>query len=47
MSIGTIFVRHAVDEGYYGCEAMVRIPGSVGALAVQNVGAYGQEAKDI
>lgn len=41
------FVRHAVDEGYCGCEAMVRIPGSVGALAVQNVGAYGQEAKDI
>ena len=27
------FVRHAVDEGYCGCEAMVRIPGSVGALA--------------
>lgn len=42
------FCRHAVeDRGLSGCEAMVMIPGSVGALPVQNVGAYGQETKAI
>lgn len=34
-------------ENLSGCESMVMIPGTVGALAVQNVGAYGQETVDI
>ena len=33
-------------RGYYGLENLVEIPGSVGAAPVQNVGAYGAEAKD-
>lgn len=42
------FCRFAVaEQGLSGCESMVMIPGSVGALAVQNVGAYGQETAAI
>lgn len=42
------FVRSAVlDKGLSGIEAMVFIPGTVGALPVQNVGAYGQEIADV
>ncbi|HNM98302.1 MAG TPA: UDP-N-acetylmuramate dehydrogenase, partial [Marmoricola sp.] len=37
------FARHAVDSGWVGFEALVGVPGSVGATPVQNVGAYGQE----
>lgn len=33
-------------EGYSGVEAMAKIPGTVGAAPVQNIGAYGQEIKD-
>lgn len=40
------FVARAVSMGLSGIEAMSAIPGTVGATPVQNVGAYGQEAKD-
>ena len=41
------FVKYAVDNNYYGTENLSIIPGTVGASAVQNIGAYGAEAKDI
>lgn len=41
------FVRHATAMGCHGLESMVAIPGTVGASPVQNVGAYGVEAKDV
>lgn len=41
------FVRFAVLKNLSGCEAMAMIPGTVGALPIQNVGAYGQEIADI
>lgn len=41
------FVNYAVSKGLSGCEAMAMIPGTVGALPIQNVGAYGQEIVDI
>ena len=41
------FVRHCIAQGWYGAENLVAIPGTVGAAPVQNVGAYGIEAKDI
>ena len=40
-------VAYAVKHGYYGAENLSLIPGEVGASAVQNIGAYGAEAKDI
>lgn len=39
-------VRRTLDRGLYGLENLSAIPGTVGAAAVQNVGAYGVEAKD-
>lgn len=39
-------VRITIDEGLYGLENLAYIPGEVGASAVQNIGAYGAEAKD-
>ncbi len=41
------FVHHCIAQGWYGVENMVAIPGTVGATPVQNVGAYGKEAKDV
>jgi len=41
------FVDHCVKHRWYGAENLSIIPGEVGASAVQNVGAYGVEAKDL
>lgn len=40
------FVQFVVGKGFSGVEAMAKIPGTVAAAPVQNIGAYGQEAKD-
>ena len=41
------FVAYSVEQNWYGAENMSLIPGEVGASAVQNIGAYGVEAKDL
>ena len=41
------FVRYCISQGWHGVENLVAIPGTVGAAPVQNVGAYGMEAKDV
>ncbi|MDR0973929.1 MAG: UDP-N-acetylmuramate dehydrogenase [Prevotellaceae bacterium] len=41
------FVTHCVRAGWYGVENLSFVPGEVGASAVQNIGAYGVEAKDV
>lgn len=41
------FVAYAVEHEWYGAENLSYIPGEVGASAVQNIGAYGAEAKDL
>lgn len=41
------FVAYAVSNEWYGAENLSLIPGEVGASAVQNIGAYGVEAKDL
>lgn len=41
------FVAYAVAHQWYGAENLSLIPGEVGASAVQNIGAYGVEAKDL
>lgn len=41
------FAAYAVKNGWYGAENLSLIPGEVGAAAVQNIGAYGAEAKDL
>lgn len=37
----------SISQGLYGMENLSIIPGEVGASAVQNIGAYGVEAKDV
>lgn len=39
------FVEYTVQKGLWGVENMSLIPGTVGAAAVQNISAYGQEVK--
>ena len=41
------FSEFAAREGLWGSENLSLIPGEVGAAAVQNIGAYGVEVKDI
>lgn len=40
-------VDYCVGHGLYGAENLSLIPGDVGASAVQNIGAYGAEVKDL
>ena len=40
------WVAYTLDSGWYGLENLSGIPGEVVAASVQNIGAYGVEAKD-
>ena len=41
------FVKAAVARNYSGAENLSSIPGTVGAAAVQNIGAYGVEVREL
>ncbi len=41
------FVAQATERGFYGAECLSLIPGQVGSSAIQNIGAYGLEVKDL
>lgn len=41
------FVRYCVDCEFGGVENLAFIPGTVGAAPVQNIGAYGQEVRNV
>lgn len=43
----TDFVAWCLEHNFAGVENLAHIPGEVGASAVQNVGAYGVEARDV
>lgn len=40
-------VQFACERGYSGIESMSKIPGTVGAAPVQNIGAYGQDMSQV
>lgn len=40
-------VERTIQDGLYGLENLSLIPSEVGAAVVQNIGAYGAEAKDV
>ncbi len=41
------FVEQTVAAGFSGLETLSGIPGRIGAAPIQNIGAYGQEFKDV
>lgn len=41
------FVRYCVERDFCGVENLASIPSQIGSAAVQNIGAYGREVKDV